>query len=142
MVSDLHNFSVPLIRYAIGDYAEVGGVCACGRGLPSIKAIRGRERNLLIKPDGTKHWPLLGFAQFNSVADIRQYQFIQHTINHLEFRIYANNPLNTQQKKQLVSIAQHALNYPFFIEIVEFNQPLPIGNNGKFEEFICLFASS
>jgi len=33
VVTDLCNFATPLIRYEIGDHAEAGGACSCGRGL-------------------------------------------------------------------------------------------------------------
>jgi len=35
-VTPLHNFAMPLIRYDIGDFAEVGPPCPCGRGLPVL----------------------------------------------------------------------------------------------------------
>ncbi|NNM01814.1 MAG: phenylacetate--CoA ligase family protein, partial [Gammaproteobacteria bacterium] len=38
-VTPLHNFAMPLLRYDIGDRAEVGGPCPCGRGLPVIKRV-------------------------------------------------------------------------------------------------------
>ena len=31
VVTDLHNFAMPLIRYALRDWAEVGAPCSCGR---------------------------------------------------------------------------------------------------------------
>lgn len=46
VVTDLHNFAMPLIRYAIGDIAQVGPPCACGRGLPVLSRILGRVRNI------------------------------------------------------------------------------------------------
>ena len=49
VVTDLHNFATPLIRYEIGDYAEVGEPCPCGRGLPVLKCIQGRTRNSPLK---------------------------------------------------------------------------------------------
>src|SRR5262249_50142607 len=60
LITDLHNFATPLVRYDIRDFAEVGGACPCGRGLPTLKRILGRERNFLVKPDGTRNWPLIG----------------------------------------------------------------------------------
>ncbi len=42
LVTSLHNFATPLIRYALGDLAEVGAPCACGRGLPVIARVLGR----------------------------------------------------------------------------------------------------
>ena len=43
VVTTLHNFAMPLIRYDIGDYEEVGEACSCGRGLPVLRRILGRE---------------------------------------------------------------------------------------------------
>src|SRR5690606_29109428 len=42
VVTPLHNFAQPLFRYDIGDLAEVGEACACGRGLPTLARIIGR----------------------------------------------------------------------------------------------------
>ena len=57
VLTDLHNFTMPLIRYEIGDYAEVGPPCACGRGLPVLARILGRSRNMLTLPAGDRIWP-------------------------------------------------------------------------------------
>ena len=57
VLSSLHNYAMPLLRYEIGDYAEVGDQCPCGRGLPLLNRIAGRERNMLVLPDGRQHWP-------------------------------------------------------------------------------------
>src|SRR5690606_24093824 len=46
VLTTLNNFAKPLIRYVIGDYAEVGPACACGRGLPVINRVIGRVRNM------------------------------------------------------------------------------------------------
>ncbi|MEO6609789.1 MAG: AMP-binding protein, partial [Aestuariivirga sp.] len=59
VLTDLHNFATPIFRYDIGDYAEQGDGCLCGRGLPTLNRIMGRERNLVMKPDGTRNWPLV-----------------------------------------------------------------------------------
>ena len=41
IMTPLQNFVMPLIRYEIGDQAEVGeAACSCGRGLPVIKHIQ------------------------------------------------------------------------------------------------------
>jgi len=44
VVTDLVNFGMPLIRYELGDRAEAGAPCACGRGLAVITRIIGRDR--------------------------------------------------------------------------------------------------
>src|SRR3546814_2899792 len=57
LITSLHNFATPLIRYELGDYAEVGAPCACGRGLPVIRRIVGRQRNRLAPPERTTVFP-------------------------------------------------------------------------------------
>ena len=54
VVTTLHNFAMPLLRYDIGDYAEVGEPCPCGRRLPVLKRILGRQRNMFILPNGQR----------------------------------------------------------------------------------------
>jgi phenylacetate-CoA ligase len=133
--TDLHNFATPLVRYDLGDYAEVGGECPCGRGLPTLRRVLGRERNLVRLPDGSRHWPLVGFHRFADIAPIRQYQFIQHDLERIEVRMVAAEPVSTEQEAALSTVIREALGHPFDLEFNWFDDRLPVGAGGKFEEF-------
>lgn len=137
VITDLHNFATPLIRYEIRDYAEVGPVCPCGRGLPTLSRIMGRRRNLVTLPDGSKHWPLVGAYHYREIADIRQYQAIQHTLEDIEIRLVVS-PLTREQEAAIGALAHQALGYPFRLRFSYFEQELPGTRGGKFEEFISL----
>lgn len=137
VLTDLHNFATSLIRYDIGDYAEVGGLCPCGRGLPTLKRVLGRERNLILMPDGTRHWPLVGFARFREAAPVMQYQFIQHAREEIEMRLVVETPLTSQQEADLIKTVQDALGFPFVLRFTYFPDAIPRAANGKFEEFVC-----
>jgi len=53
LVTKLHQFSMPFIRYAIEDLAEGPlAPCPCGRGYPVLRRILGRMTEILRKPDG------------------------------------------------------------------------------------------
>jgi phenylacetate-CoA ligase len=53
IVTTLHNYSMPLIRYEIGDMAVIGlKKCTCGNFLPSLKKIYGRIEEQFIRKDG------------------------------------------------------------------------------------------
>ncbi len=86
VVTALHNFATPLIRYELGDYAEVGPPCPCGRGLPVLKRIVGRARNMLTLPSGEQIWPRFGAARIAKIAPIRQIQCVQKSLDHIEVR--------------------------------------------------------
>jgi phenylacetate-coenzyme A ligase PaaK-like adenylate-forming protein len=55
VVTPLFNLAMPLIRYEIGDFAEMGEQCTCGRSLPMLNRIMGGRRNRVIAPDGVPH---------------------------------------------------------------------------------------
>ena len=137
VVTNLHNFAMPLIRYAIGDYARVGGACACGRGLPVLEAISGRSRNLLHRPDGSVAWPDLGFGEFSQVADIRQFQVVQHSIRDIELRLVSPQALSADQCGRIAGILARHLEGDFQIRISQLSH-IPASAGGKYEDFLSL----
>ena len=137
LVTDLVNYVTPLIRYEIGDYAEAGTPCACGRGLPTIHRFLGRERNLVLLPDDTKHWPVVGFHRWEKVHTVRQFQFIQTDRRTILAKMSAPSRPTSEQEAQLTGIIQEELKHPFDIQYEWHEGPLPRGAGGKFEEFIC-----
>lgn len=137
VITDLRNFATPMIRYDIGDWGQAGGACACGRGLPVLSRIFGRERNLILMPDGTRHWPLVGFDRFREIAPVRQYQFVQTGRENIEVRLAVERPLRAEEEGALRAHIQKALGHPFALSFVYFEGAIPAGAGGKFEEFVC-----
>ena len=140
LVTDLHNFATPLIRYDIGDYAVAGAPCTCGRGLPWLERIMGRERNLVVLPDGSRHWPLTGYSKYHGVAPIRHYQLIQRDLETVEMRLVVAEPLSPEQEAALKAQIQTSVGHPFAIRLVYFDDTLPVDASGKREEFVSLVA--
>jgi phenylacetate-CoA ligase len=138
IITDLHNFATPLIRYEIRDYAEVAAPCACGRGLPALARILGRRRNMVVFPNGERHWPLVGAYRFREIADIRQYQLVQHTTDDVEVKLVVERPLSHEQEAQLAALIHSALGYPFPLRFSYSDRELPRTQGGKFEEFVSL----
>lgn len=137
VVTDLHNFATPLIRYDLGDYAEAGPACPCGRGSPTLRRIVGRERNM-VTIRGQRHWPLVGFHRFRDVAPIIQYQLAQSAPERIDFRYVSTTPLSDSQQQQLTGIVQQALGHPFEIHFHAYVGGIPLPASGKFEEFVNL----
>jgi phenylacetate-CoA ligase len=137
VITDLQNFATPLIRYTLGDYAEVGGVCPCGRGLHTLRRILGRERNLILRPDGTRHRPTFGILKMHEVVAVRQFQFIQHDLETIEVRLVTEASIHAEQENKLRAIIQKNMGYKYKINFTYFDQRIPLPPSGKFEEFIC-----
>jgi len=141
VLTALHNFASPMIRYAIGDFAEAGHACACGRRLPVLRRIRGRSRNLLTYPDGQRRWPSLGEAGFaalqaSGLPAIRQYQIVQHSVERLEVRLVADRPLAHAERELALAYLRRELGAHWD---VTFTYPSTLGGpRGKFEDFMSL----
>lgn len=141
LVTDLHNHATPVVRYALGDYAEVAGPCPCGRGLPTIGRIIGRSRNLLRRPDGSRVWPLTGgFGPegFLGKMPILQFQFVQTENERIELRLVTARPLTADEEGYIIERARKSLGHPYRIEFRYFEDRLPVPASGKFEDFVCL----
>ncbi len=134
VITDLHNFATPIIRYDIGDYAEVGESCPCSRGLPVITRILGRVRNLLTLPNGDQFWPDLTTSKFKDVVPVLQWQVVQKTLRHLEMRVVAGRDLTTGEEEHVRQSMLSDLGYPFDITFV-YTDEIRRGPGGKYEDF-------
>ncbi len=137
VVTDLHNYATPLVRYLIGDYAEVGSACPCGRGLPTLTRIVGRERNLLRFPDGRRRWALTGFYYSRDVAPVVQYQLVQQDETTIDVRLVVERPLLAAEEDALRALLHEWAGFPFTLHFHYFDDRLPHGPSGKFESFVC-----
>jgi len=134
VVTDLHNFAMPLIRYELGDYAEVGEPCACGRGLPVLRRILGRVRNSLVTADGNRYWPTFGVRGFLDIAPVLQHQFVQKSFELVEARLVVASPLDADQEKRLAERIASRLPPGFRVRIA-YRDRIPRSAGGKYEDF-------
>ncbi len=135
VVTPLHNFAMPFIRYELGDLAEVGEACDCGRGLPVLNRIAGRVRNMLVLPSGRKIWPFLGF--YRDLIPVRQRQVIQHSVDHIELKMVVDRPLTQAEEELARAHFCETIGHPFRVTISYLDE-IPRSSGGKFEEFISL----
>lgn len=78
VATNLHNTSMPLLRYDTGDLAEGSWErCSCGRAAPIVKAIRGRRDDYLIAADGSRMSTVNLYTYFAKLQQIRQFQLRQ-----------------------------------------------------------------
>ena len=137
VITDLHNYATPLIRYDIGDFAEAGPPCPCGRGLPTLRRIAGRQRNLVLMPDGSRHWPVMGLLHCREVAPVVQYQIVQEGRETIEARLVVERQLNSSEEEGVRGLLRQAMGHPFAVRLSYFSGRIPSGPSGKYEEFVC-----
>lgn len=106
LVTDLSNLAMPLIRYRIGDVATLSNrVCDCGRGLPLIESVEGREADFVVTPSGRL---ISGISLTENFAlHIRgaaQVQVIQETVHHLRIRLVPDEKFNSESERQIANL--------------------------------------
>lgn len=137
VVTDLRNFATPLIRYEIGDWAEVGPKCSCGREGLVLRRVLGRSRNLMRLPNGEYTWPRLGplFRGFQAVVPVRQFQLIQHRMNEIEARLVTQHTLSNRHKEEFGRLLHELTGHHFNVWFSQFPDGLPHTPGSKFEDF-------
>ncbi|MEQ8355633.1 MAG: hypothetical protein RH942_08855 [Kiloniellaceae bacterium] len=136
VTTPLLNYAMPLIRYAVGDLAEVGAPCACGRGLPVLKRILGRTRDMLVYPDGRKAWPLIGEQYYTEIPDVRQFQIVQHAVDDIELKLVAGRRLTKEEESTLFEAFRTRCAHAFPMRVT-YHREIPRSASGKYQDFRC-----
>jgi len=87
VVTNLHSFAMPIIRYAIGDFAIPSyEECSCGRGGYLIREIEGRYDDFIRLRDGQLISPLTIEAIMEFIPGVSEFQIVQEKED--EFVVY------------------------------------------------------
>jgi len=103
VVTDLSNFAMPLIRYEVGDVGILASRrCPCGRGLPLLEAIEGREADYVVTASGHLISGISLTENFATlVPGIAQIQIVQETIRRFLFRIVADRGFGESSRRRM-----------------------------------------
>ena len=134
VLTPLHNFAMPLLRYAIDDMAQVGQACPCGRTLPVLSRIPGRARAMLVLASGERRFPYYGHSALMRVDAIMQHQVVQKTFDVVEVRLVVRRALTDEEETYLRQATANALGPPFKVQLT-YCDPIPRGPGGKYAEF-------
>jgi phenylacetate-CoA ligase len=107
VVTDLHNYGAPFIRYVTGDLAIQGatGRCQCGRSLGMLQRVEGRTTETLRDGAGRAVGGLFFNVMFVSLADkVREFQVIQRKNRAIEVKIV---PTQTFDDSVLERVREH-----------------------------------
>lgn len=87
LVTNLHNYAMPLIRYDIGDTGRPSDdACPCGRGLPLINSLEGRRYEYLLTGDGSIMY-LKDLDMFFENLPVRMFQVVQNSRDRILIKI-------------------------------------------------------
>ncbi len=137
LVTTLQNHLMPLVRYEIGDYAIAGsGECSCGRTLPLLGRILGRQVNLFRKIDGTllSGWAAVGTLR--NLPDLKTFQLVQKSILQFCLRYVSDRPMTREEQAQVRLKFLSDLGERVEVAFEQVNE-IPRAPSGKFMLTLC-----
>ena len=131
VVTDLFNYGMPFIRYVNGDRAVAGfDMCPCGRGLPLLKKVVGRQLDTLETPDGRKipgeFFPHL----IKEFPAIRRFQIVQEKLESITLKLVVDGGLTLAEREQLLGEVRKCTGTQVDISL-QMVDDIPLTNAGK-----------
>lgn len=135
LVTSLHSYAMPLIRYELGDMAEWGDACDCGINLPVIRRLWGRTRHRLRLPSGELR-PMPALGDYIATVDaVRAFQLRQYRGGEIEMVCKASRPLLASEVSALAQMVRKDVSAELAVFVREVHQ-IDWGPGWKREEFV------
>ena len=137
-VTNLNNYSMPLIRYRIGDTATVAqvGKCSCGLSWPKIEAVTGRVSDHFRTRQGKLIHCIYITHLFYGKDDVGKYQVIQHDYEDIEILIVPVGNVKAETKKEIEEKMKLVMGDDCKVMFKEVNE-IPRLSSGKYRFTIC-----
>ncbi len=131
IVTDLHNYGMPFIRYATGDMATLGEDtrCACGRTLPRIASVDGRSTETFRDARGGRVNGLLMSSLVLALGDrVRAFQLVQHRDAAITIRLVMPSLPPNDEALLVRDVRRYVGELPIRVECVA---EIPLSPSGK-----------
>lgn len=137
VVTPLYNFAMPFIRYDIGDRAVFQRApCCCGRVLPVLTSVLGRERNMFTFPGNRQIWPQVSSAEMEKHMPGAQYQIAQTGPLEIEFRYVPQSEGQQEDREALKRLLRDCLDSRVTVTVRRMSE-IPRLPSGKYEDYVC-----
>jgi phenylacetate-CoA ligase len=139
VVTDLHNFGMPLIRYANEDLAVPSErtSCPCGRTLPLLENVVGRTLDVIRTPEGKDvSGEFLATVMLDKMG-IDRYRFTQERIDYMLCEMVKNSRYVDHEGQQIEAQVAKMIGPSMRVEY-RFVTDIPVTRTGKFRLTVSL----
>lgn len=117
LVTHLHSYATPIIRYDVGDFGQLHRQCPCGHDGPTISDIYGRGKHFLRHPDG-RHLPFyLSPVTLLEILPYKEIRFRQDTIDTIDADIGGRDALTPDEEAALTAYIVKATDPAFKVRL-------------------------
>jgi phenylacetate-CoA ligase len=101
LITHLHSYATPLIRYDIGDFGKLHHQCPCGHDGPTISHIYGRGKHFLRHPDGRYLAFYLSTRVLREAVEFSECRIRQETVDTITVQIGGRETLSHEEEAKL-----------------------------------------
>ncbi|HZG13881.1 MAG TPA: AMP-binding protein [Candidatus Bathyarchaeia archaeon] len=140
LVTDLHNYVMPRLRYELGDIVQLSTEpCSCGIAYPVLDQIDGREDDMFL----SSHGHYVHGHYFNHIMrnleSFYTFQLIQHAPKHVSLKLVKHpDKYDPAEEEMFLASIRKALGDDVKIEVAHVDQ-IPPSASGKFRYAIREF---
>lgn len=133
VVTDLANRAMPILRYKVGDVAAwAQKPCACGRGLPMLERLEGRESDYVTSESGELISGISLTENFAMhVPGVAQMQIVQESRTHFRFRVVRGPDFGSASEATMAALVRERFG-PNTRHELEFVEAIPQEPSGKY----------
>ena len=133
LVTQLNNYTMPFIRYRIGDIGRLSEeMCPCGNQLPVLAELLGRSTATFRTKTGTLIHGGYFTQQFYNIVGVNQFQLIQETLEQCVLKLVINEQWTKEIGTYIIQKIQDVLGAEVAV-IMEFVDEIPLPVSGKRE---------
>ncbi|MFH0884626.1 MAG: AMP-binding protein [Candidatus Micrarchaeota archaeon] len=146
LITSLWRYSMPFIRYRIGDIASMGKKCPCGRGLHVISSLDGRQADVVVLPSGRMvPWASIQIP-LSEMPGLLRFQCVQETRDKLRISAIPISSASTPggktlSEKDLIKAVLAVLPEAMDIDVA-FVESIPRSSSGKMRDFTSKLSPS
>ena len=142
VVTSLFSRAMPIIRYRTGDIGELAsGPCSCGRGLPWLKKVEGRQTDFLVAADGRILHALAIIYILREMTAVREFQVIQETFDRVVILLVAEDSFSKKDESSIVQKVRKLLGEEVEV-VVDRTTEIPRPPSGKFRYVVSHVAEA
>jgi len=104
LITHLHSYATPIIRYDIGDFGKLHDQCPCGHDGPTLSHIFGRGKHFLRHPDGRYIIFWLSTPLLREAVDFEECRVRQDTIDTITVQIGGRKAISPEEEERLRAV--------------------------------------
>lgn len=137
LITTLRNRAMPLIRYRIGDLASLSALrCTCGRGLPVLERLVGRNNELVHTVDGRRLMPeVVSKVLTSERSSVLEYQIVQRPDASLDVQVIQRDAAAAQHRQLIAAELDRLLGRAGMTRVERVDR-IPVNRGGKLRHIV------